>query len=175
MESPLLLDRPSTQSWAGVPSRVDVPAMNSSFRTSHEVSSHETLVMQWAPGRSQNTCKIPNRLSACADLVSTCTSTFTSLFPAFSAALIHTRTPSACQAPLGNHFLTISPVSWILQKKKKGSNFLPPSLWRNPGDFKLVFFFSLKKKSQSQHSSAEFQANLFQLGSRNYICQQSAS
>lgn len=147
MESPLLLDRPSTQSWAGVPSRVDVPAMNSSFRTSHEVSSHETLVMQWAPGHSQNTCKIPSRLSACADLVSTCTSTFTSLFPAFSAALIHTRTPSACQAPLGNHFLTISPVSWILQKKKKVQTSCPPHCGETQEILSwFFFFFSLKKK-----------------------------
>ena len=124
MESLLLLDRPSTQSRAGVPCRVDVPSMNSSFRTSHEVSSHETLVMQWAPCCSQNTCKIPNRLSACADLVSTYTSNFTSLslHPALpqSAPGLHLHVKN----PWG---ITSSPfpVSWILQKKKKNQTSCP--------------------------------------------------
>ena len=119
MESLLLLDRPSTQSRAGVPRRVDVPSMNSSFRTSHEVSSHETLVMRWAPCCSQNTCKIPNRLSAYADLVSTYTSTFTSLSCILLCPNLHQ--DSTCMSrtlgeSLPHHF---SSVLDCAKKKKK--------------------------------------------------------
>ena len=132
--------------------------------------------MQWAPSCSQNMCKIPNRLSACADLVSTCT-------PTFTPSSLHSPLPDPYQdsicmpSSLGESL----PHDWFrvldfAKKKKKNSNFLPPSLWRNPWDFKLFFFFPKKKKEgQNQHSSAKFQANLFQLGSRNYICQQSVS
>ena len=45
--------------------------------------------------------------------------------PASSSAPICTRTPPACQEPLGNHFLTIFPVSWIVQKKKKNQTSCP--------------------------------------------------
>lgn len=135
MKSPLLLDRPSTQSWAGVPCRVDVPAMNSSFRTSHVVSSHETLVMQWAPGCSQNMCKIPNRLSACADLFSTC-------IPTFTPSSLHSPLPypyqdsicmpSSLGESLPHHW---SSVLDFVKKKKKNFKFPGPLIVEKPMRF----------------------------------------
>ena len=146
MESPLLLDRPSTQLWAGVPCRVDVPAMNSSFRTSHEVSSHETLVMQWAPSCSQNMCKIPNRLSACADLVSTCT-------PTFTPSSLHSPLPDPYQdsicmpsslgESLPHHWFRV--LDFAKKKKKKIQTSCPPHCGETH-EILSCFSFFLKKK-----------------------------
>ena len=70
--------------------------------------------------------------------------------PCILLCLIRTRTPFACQAPLGNHFLTIGSGSWILQKKKKKIQTSCPPHCGETHEILSCFSFFLKKKKKAK-------------------------